>query len=134
MRIKRRLQPRLIKATVFRAASVERLKDAECLHKAGRFNGAIYLCGYALECRLKFCICEVRRTGYLEEGEAKEIGHDLFRLLDTANLRKRLSGNKDLLVAFQGIIGTWSPEMRYSGRAHTDKESERFLRGLYVCG
>jgi len=128
MKIARKLRPKLIRGTVFEAASRERLRDAECLHKAGRFNGAIYLCGYALEYRLKFSICEARKVGHLEEGEAKKIGHDLAELLDAASLAKRLAGNKELLVAFHALVGKWSTEIRYSGATSTIKESERFLR------
>src|SRR5689334_17813619 len=128
MRRTRRLPSKLIRASAFGAASIERLKDAECLHEAGRFNGAIYLCGYALECRLKFCICEARRTGHLEEGEAKGIGHDLVRLLDATGLRTKLAGNKDLWLAFQNINGRWSTEIRYSGGTGNIRESEGFLR------
>ena len=117
-----------IRATVFKAASIERFKDAECLHSRGRFEGAIYLCGYALECRLKFSICAVRNRNHLEEREAKELGHELMRLLDATKLRDRLASNDDLFVALHSINTRWSTEIRYSGTAGTVRESERFLR------
>lgn len=119
---------RLIKATVFRAASIERWKDAECLHAAGRFQGAIYLCGYALECLLKFRICLARGVPHLEEREAKRLGHELPELLDAAGLGGLLSRNSDLLVAFQAISSRWSTEIRYSGGGSNSRDSERFLR------
>ena len=34
-----------------------RLDDADALHVAGRYDGAIYLCGYAVELALKCRIC-----------------------------------------------------------------------------
>lgn len=34
-----------------------RLADAEALHQAGRYDGAVYLCGYAVEVGLKHRIC-----------------------------------------------------------------------------
>jgi len=119
---------RLIKATVFRAASIERWKDADCLHAAGRFQGAIYLCGYALECSLKFCVCLTRGIPHLEEREAKRLGHALPELLDAAGLGELLPRNRDLLVAFQTISSRWSTEIRYSGGGSNSKDSERFLR------
>ena len=128
MKIARKLRPKLIRGTIFEAASRERLKDAECLHEAERFNGAIYLCGYALECRLKFCVCEARRVGHLEEAEAKRIGHGLAELLDAANLAKKLAGNRDLWVAFHGIVEKWTTGIRYSGAVSAIKESDRFIR------
>jgi hypothetical protein len=123
---------RFVKATVFRAASVERLKDAECLHAANRFQGAVYLCGYALECELKYRVCLAWRVDGIEEKEAKQLGHELFRLLDVAGKRDRLSRNRDLYIAFQAITGRWSTEMRYSGGGSSRKESERFLRDSWA--
>ncbi len=123
---------RLVKATVFRAASIERWKDAECLHAAGRFQGAIYLCGYALECELKYCVCAARRIGRIEEGEAKRLGHELPELLDAAGMARPLSKNRDLLVAFQTINNRWSTEIRYSGGGSNKKDSERFLRDSWA--
>lgn len=117
-----------MKATVFRAASIERWKDALCLHKAGRFQGAIYLCGYALECELKFCVCAAQRKARLEESEAKRLGHGLAELLDAAGIRNRLYANDDLRVAFHNINSRWSTEIRYSGRASDEKTSASFLR------
>ena len=118
---------RPIKATVFRAAADERWKDARCLHRAGRYLGAIYLCGYAVECELKAGVCSLRRVGGLKESEAKSLGHRLFLLLDAAGVRKPLTGNRDLYVAFQNINDRSSTEMRYSGRGGSKGQSQRFL-------
>ncbi len=119
---------RLVKATVFRAASTERREDAECLHKAGRFQGAIYLCGYALECELKYCVCVAQGIARMEESKAKGLGHALFKLLDAAGMAKLLSENRDLRVAFHGINNRWSTEIRYSAERSSRGESERFLK------
>jgi len=123
-----RIGPRVIRATVFRQASIERLLDANCLHEAGRFQGAIYLCGYALECRLKFCVCLARGAPYLEETEAKNLGHELDKSLHAAGLDKKLFKNEELRVAFLRIIREWSTEIRYLGSASNNSESESSLR------
>jgi hypothetical protein len=123
---------RLVKATVFRAASIERWRDAECLHAAARFQGAIYLCGYALECELKYCVCVARGVARMEEREAKRLGHELPELLDAAGRARLLSRNRDLFVAFQSINSSWSTEIRYSGGRSSRKDSERFLRDSRV--
>jgi len=117
-----------VKATVFRAASIERWKDAQCLHAADRFQGAIYLCGYALECELKYCVCVARRIARMEEGEAKRLGHELFRLLNEAGMVERLNTNRDLFLAFHRINSRWSTEIRYSGEVSSRTESEGFLK------
>ncbi|NLJ29092.1 MAG: HEPN domain-containing protein [Deltaproteobacteria bacterium] len=36
-----------------------RFKDADVLLKAWRYDGAIYLCGYAIELALKARICKI---------------------------------------------------------------------------
>ena len=75
-----------IPANRFRQAAEERWKDARCLHGNGRYEGAIYLCGYVLECFLKFAVCETRRHKSMGLGEAKQLGHNLFELLDASQL------------------------------------------------
>jgi hypothetical protein len=127
-----KIGPRVIRATVFRQASIERLLDAKCLHKAGRFQGAIYLCGYALECRLKFCVCVSRRVANLAESEARTIGHKLDESLAAAGLNVKLFRNEDLRVAFLRIVRRWSTEIRYSGSARSYRESESFLNDTTV--
>ncbi len=39
----------------------ERIKDAEALLMAGRWSGAYYLAGYAVECALKACFAKKTR-------------------------------------------------------------------------
>ena len=119
-------QARFVKASLFRAAAIERWKDAETLHVAGRFQGAIYLRGYALECELKFCICGRRRVARIEESEARRLGHTLPELMDAAGLNTRLSRESDLYEAFQAINAIWSIGLRYSGRTSSLSESEGF--------
>ena len=122
MRQHARPKRRRIKREVFRAASIERWKDAQCLRKAERFQGAIYLCGYTLECWLKFRVCVARRRLHMEEDEAKEFAHKLPELLDASGEREAVLRNRDVLLAFHRICGTWSTEIRYSGsvRNRTD--------------
>ena len=117
-----------VRATAFRAASNERWKDAKCLHNAGRFQGAIYLCGYALECELKHCICRARRVSRMEESEAKSLGHDLLRSLTAADLARQLKLRRELFAAFHRVNNRWSTEIRYSGAMSSERESESFLR------
>lgn len=118
---------RYVRASSFREASEERWKDANCLHEAGRFDGAIYLCGYVLECFLKFALCERKGQAALEIEEAKRLGHNLFKLLHATRLSVQLSANEDLWVAFQRMNKEWSPEIRYRGRIRTRKDSRSFL-------
>lgn len=117
-----------IPAKRFRQAADERWKDARCLHDNKRFEGAIYLCGYVLECFLKFLLCELRNDKSMDSEEAKQLGHDLVRLLDASGLRGVLVQNLDLRLALDRINNRWATEMRYSGRAIDERSSQTFLR------
>ena len=123
-----RIGPRVIRATVFKAASSERWSDAQCLYNAGRYQGAIYLCGYALECQLKANVCTAWGVESLEEREAKKLGHELAHVLHATRLSRKLSENEDLRTAFHGIADRWSTGIRYSGRKSNERECRRFLK------
>ena len=88
----------------------------------------MYLCGYVLECFLKFVICEARKQKRLEMNEAKSLGHNLIELLHAARFDGPLQGNRDLWIAFMRINNRWAPEMRYSGKRTDGKTSEIFLK------
>ena len=47
-----------LKTAELRKIAKARLKDAEALLAAHRYDGAIYLCGYAVELALKARICQ----------------------------------------------------------------------------
>ena len=123
-----RIGPRVIRATVFKSASSERWRDAQCLYEAGRYQGAIYLCGYALECQLKANVCKARGVEALEEGEAKKLGHELVHILDAARLSRKLNENEDLHATFYEIVRRWSTGIRYSGGGSSERECQRFLK------
>lgn len=101
--------------------------DAQCLHAAARFDGAIYLCGYVLECFLKFVICEQRSQRSVELREVK--GHNLVELLDRSHLAVSLRQEHiDLFLAFQRVNAEWSVEMRYGAGRKSKAVSAQFLR------
>jgi HEPN domain-containing protein len=64
--------------TDFQELAEERLEDARPLLDAGRFSGAYYLAGYAVECALQACIArltnqeEARYRSY-EQQQAAEL-------------------------------------------------------------
>ena len=86
------------------------------------------MCGYVLECFLKFAICESRKHKGMELVEAKQLGHNLFELLDATRLRGPLVQKRDLRLAFDRISGRWVPEMRYAAKPADQRASEIFLR------
>ncbi|MDD2810634.1 HEPN domain-containing protein [Rhodoferax sp.] len=93
-----------------------RLRDAKVLLAAKRFDGAVYLCGYAVELALKARICKTLKwSGYPESNKEFEPlksfrVHDLDVLL-------RLTGREGAVKANYFVewsaVAAWNPEARY---------------------
>ena len=93
-----------------------RLKDAEVLLAAGRYDGAIYLCGYAIETALKARICRALKwLGYPSARKEFE-GYQSFRTHDS-DILLRLSGIEGKIKARHfaewSIVATWDSNVRY---------------------
>lgn len=93
-----------------------RLRDAQVLVRAGRFDGAFYLCGYAVEIALKSRICRTLKwAGFPQTaGEFAGLGsvrtHDLEILLRFSGIEDRIKGK---YVSEWSVVLTWNPEKRY---------------------
>ncbi|MGC9999640.1 MAG: HEPN domain-containing protein [Bryobacteraceae bacterium] len=100
----------------FQRLAEERLADAEALLSAGRFGGAYYVAGYAVECALKACIARKTRA---ESWPPKNVDkshytHDLEKLLLTAGLKndQQLETDGNLKTNWLAV-SDWSEESRY---------------------
>jgi hypothetical protein len=93
-----------------------RLRDAQALLRAKRFDGAFYLCGYAVELALKARICRTLKwAGFPESGsEIKGMQsirtHDLDLLLRFSGVGARVKAKHP---AEWSVVLRWSPERRY---------------------
>ena len=93
-----------------------RLKDAEVLLRAKRFDGASYLCGYAVEVALKAKICEtLNRKGFPStNSEFKNYQsfktHSLDVLLTFSGVEDKI---KKRYLAEWSVVAEWDPEARY---------------------
>lgn len=99
-----------------------RLKDAGVLFDKGRWDGAIYLCGYALEIKLKLRICRTLKWQSFPQTR-KEFEN--FQSLKTHNYETLLSlSGQELKVKTNylpdwSIALGWNPELRYTtGKAN----------------
>jgi hypothetical protein len=82
-----------------------RLRDAEVLLAAGRYDGAMYLCGYAIEAALKARICRVLKwPGYPSTRKEFE-GYQSFRTHDL-DILLHLSGTEDKIKT--NHLAEWS--------------------------
>jgi hypothetical protein len=94
-----------------------RLRDAQVLLRGKRYEGAIYLCGYAVELALKARICQTLGwTGYPstnpEFNEYRSFKtHDLDVLLHLSGIEGKI---KSHLLADWSAVAQWNPESRYN--------------------
>jgi HEPN domain-containing protein len=94
-----------------------RLRDAEVLAAAKRYEGAIYLCGYAVELGLKARICKTLKWQGFPSSRKEFDGyqsfkiHDLDVLLHLTGIEDRI---KTKLFAEWSAVAAWDPESRYN--------------------
>lgn len=99
-----------------RSIATARLRDARVLLRARRYDGAVYLCGYAVEIALKARIC--RALGWPDfpednrefEGYQSLRTHRLDVLLHFSGKEVRV---KTRMMAEWSLVEMWRPEMRY---------------------
>jgi hypothetical protein len=93
-----------------------RLDDAKVLLKGKRLDGAVYLCGYAVEMALKGRLCRTLKWTCFPETPAEFKGlqsiktHDLEILLRLSGVEGRV---KTKLMAEWSLVLGWDPEKRY---------------------
>jgi len=94
----------------------KRLIDSRVLLAKRRYEGAYYLCGYAVELALKACICKTLDWPEFPEtsGDFKGLlslkTHDLSILLRLSGRERRLKRSH---FGDWSIVARWSPEIRY---------------------
>ncbi len=90
-----------------------RVEDAQVLYESSRYDGSVYLCGYAIELGLKARICRTLQWDeYPTSGKYSSFKtHDLDVLL-------HLTGCEDKVklkhLADWSIVAQWNPEARYN--------------------
>jgi HEPN domain-containing protein len=110
-----------------------RLKDAEALYAAKRYDGAAYIAGYAVEVALKARICRTLKwAGF--PSTASEFAnlqslktHRLSILLSLSGRETKIKSHPLRAFAWSVVV-QWDPESRY-GRIGTvtEPEARQFL-------
>lgn len=93
-----------------------RLREAEALFEAEHYNGAAYLCGYAVELAFKARICKLLGVStYPDTGKYRAVfaTHNFGELLLLAGLKGKLPPNDGGLFANWSLAVPWTPELRY---------------------
>lgn len=104
----------------FQALCEIRLREAADLLASGRYEGAYYLVGYAVECALKACIsgkAQAHQFPPRPETVRSMYSHSLSDLLRLAGLEKvfEVAGKADIrLNIYWTVVKDWSEESRYA--------------------
>ncbi len=107
----------MIDRAELRKIARERLKDAEALFAAARYDGAIYLGGYVVELSLKSRICRnLKWKGFPQTRNEFQSylsfkTHDLDVLLSLSGAEESI---KTRHLAEWSAVATWDPEARYN--------------------
>jgi hypothetical protein len=113
-----------------RQLAEDRILDAACLLAGGRWAGAYYLAGYAVECGLKACImAHVEAIGAIFQDRKfseKCWTHDLEELLKLANLKPTLDADaaaNAVLAANWAVAKDWRETSRYEQRTQPEAQA-----------
>ena len=114
------------RGTAYRAAAWERIRDAEVLHGAKRVHGAIYLAGYAVECHLKYAVCEHADQIHLDSSFET---HSWERLAAESGIVHTIRRNHRIQAIYEELAEAWSTCLRYSpDRRVTSSELELYAK------
>jgi HEPN domain-containing protein len=110
-----------------------RLKEAKVLLQNKNYDGAYYLCGYAIECGLKACIAKkTKRHDFPDKNTVNEsYTHDLTKLVKAAGLGLELDKeikNAPVFKTNWSIVRDWSEASRYN--KYTEKEASDLLSAV----
>jgi HEPN domain-containing protein len=106
----------MISPAELRLIARARIKDAEALLAAGRYDGSVYLCGYSVELALKARVCRTLKwTGFPStnkefEGYRSFKTHSLDVLLRLSGVEPKIRGRH--LPEWSEVV-TWEPDVRY---------------------
>ena len=122
-------------------ASIHRLDDARALFNAGRWRGAMYMAGYAVECLLKTKLMqryscrtlreledELQRRGALAE-HATVFTHHLELLLRLTQRLDQLRQHRMLWPQFV-LVNRWIPAWRYTADTANRQDAADFLEAV----
>jgi HEPN domain-containing protein len=115
-----------VNRTQLRQLAEDRILDAELLLAGGRWAGAYYMAGYAVECGLKACImAHVEANGAIFQDKKfseKCWTHDFEDLIDLANLEQILdadtAANANWIKAYD-----WNEASRYEQKSQLEAQT-----------
>jgi HEPN domain-containing protein len=111
-----------------------RVADAQILLDSGRFDGAYYLLGYAVECALKSCIAkQIRQFEFPDKKLANDsFVHDLSKLLKLSGVKQQHAEEQRTNKVFDrnwAVVKQWSEERRYQ-HSISEKAARDFFEAV----
>jgi HEPN domain-containing protein len=113
-----------------------RLGDAEALFAAKRYEGAMYVCGYAVEIALKARVCKTLKWPDFPSTEKEFQSNTKYRFLKTHSLEVLLSYSgqenktKTRFMTQWSAVAAWSPDSRYKPVTKASRASARDIAKL----
>jgi HEPN domain-containing protein len=100
--------------------------DAECLFAGGRYDGAVYLCGYAVELALKARICRTLKWSEFDPSGPLQAfkTHSLDFLLSLSGIEPKI---RTLYLKLWSTVNKWEPDLRYKPVGSATRSSARLM-------
>ncbi len=123
-----------VNRTELRQLAEDRVLDAQALLDAGRWSGAYYLAGYAMECGLKACVlAHVEKTGaiFINSNFSKRcFTHDVKELIELCELKKQHAHqlNNARFDVFWTLALLWTEVSRYQQK--TESEARQLVEAI----
>jgi hypothetical protein len=115
------------RGTVYREVAQLRMGDAGSLLANARYNGAIYMAGYAIECHLKFAFCQRKGELYLP---AHLETHDWDKLVAASGLLPDIKQQPKMDAIYSALVDKWGPSLRYRTGKYSASEANRLYNEL----
>lgn len=107
-----------------------RVKDGEILLSSRRYDGAIYLCGYAVEIALKERICRTLGWPGYPSTTREFANYQSFRT-HNLDVLLSLSGSEQKIkakyLAEWSVVAEWDPEIRYKPIGSANKQEAELM-------
>ena len=123
----------MLTPVTLRSMAQARLEDSKALLANQRYDGAGYICGYAVELTLKARICDTLNwAGYPETDEFKNLQSFKTHKLDVLlKLSGRETAIKQNNLADWSIVRLWDPESRYHAVGQVSQaDAQAFLQSV----
>jgi hypothetical protein len=107
-----------------------RLKDAEVLFGAKRYDGASYLCGYAVEIALKAKVCATLKWKGFPSTKREFDSYQSFKthsldvLLTLSGVEEKI---KKRYLTDWSVVAEWDPEARYKPVGKVSEGDSRLM-------